>query len=190
MVDCEFDNVLVFYLRQIRYFADIEAVGVAEPVKHAASGIFGEAVVRGGGKAVAGRKFVVYHAAHGFPECRFHRICFQNLFRCAHDSSAIGDVEQAVLDRSEKLLFTGKLAAGTDNKMDALVDKPGNNSHIFRVDQKCAVFDERSIDIGCNQLYHNRKSPYLVTEKIQTIARPENNAKKAVLQGANYKERI
>ena len=46
MVDCEFDNVLVFYLRQIRYFADIEAVGVAEPVKHAASGIFGEAVVR------------------------------------------------------------------------------------------------------------------------------------------------
>ena len=33
--------------------------------------------------------------------------------------------------------------------MDALVDKPGNNSHIFRVDQKCAVFDERSIDIGC-----------------------------------------
>ena len=190
MVDCEFDNVIVFYLRQIRYFADIEAVGVAEPVKHAASGIFGEAVVRGSGEAVAGRKFVVYHAAHGFPECRFHRICFQNLFRCAHDSSAIGDVEQAVLDRSEKLLFTGKLAAGTDNKIDALVDKPGNNSHIFRVDQKCAVFDERSIDIGCDQLYHNRKSPYLVTEKIQTIARPENNAKKAVLQGANYKERI
>ena len=113
---------------------------------------------------------------------------FRIFFRCAHDSSAIGDVEQAVLDRSEKLLFTGKLAAGTDNKMDALVDKPGNNSHIFRVDQKCAVFDERSIDIGCNQLYHNRKSPYLVTEKIQTIARPENNAKKAVLQGANYKE--
>ncbi len=101
MVDREFDNVLVFYLRQIRYFADIEAVGVAEPVKHAASGIFGEAVVRGSGEAVAGRKFVVYHAAHAFPECRFHRICFQNLFRCAHDSSAIGDVEQAVPDRAK-----------------------------------------------------------------------------------------
>ena len=27
-------------------------------------------------------------------------------------------------------------------------------------------------------------------EKWVTIARPENNAKKAVLQGANYKERI
>ena len=158
-------------------------------MKHAASGIFGEAVVRGGGKAVAGRKFVVYHAAHGFPECRFHRICFQNLFRCAHDSSAIGDVEQAVLDRSEKLLFTGKLAAGTDTKWMPGRQAWKQQSYIPGRSEVCRL-DERSIDIGCNQLYHNRKSPYLVTEKIQTIARPENNAKKTVLQGANYKERI
>ena len=55
MVDCEFDNVLVFYLRQIRYFADIEAVGVAEPVKHAASGIFCQTIIRSGNKIITVR---------------------------------------------------------------------------------------------------------------------------------------
>ena len=43
-------------------------------------------------------------------------------------------------------------------------------------------------DLGdCRDNLRNSRSVFLI---VFSIARPENNAKKAVLQGANYKERI
>ena len=80
MVDREFDNVLVTFDRSGTSL-DIEAVGVAEPVKHAASGIFGEAVV---GVAAKRSQDEVCRVPCGtwISKCRCHRICFQ-IFRYA-----------------------------------------------------------------------------------------------------------
>ena len=123
-------------------------------MEHAASGVFGETVVRCGDKAVAVRHLFLHHAAHAAPDVARHRVNHQNLLRGAHDRAAVRDVEQLIFDRCKQLPLTDELSAGADGKNDSFLDKFLNDSHVFGIDLHRSVFYQCPVDIGGNQFYH------------------------------------